>query len=658
MLRQKSFPIEHKRNETRRLHEIQGERDSFYRILFEDGHVAVLVIDPKDGRIRNVNPAACAFYGWSREELLEKRIQEINVLSEEEVTREMKLARRERKGHFAFRHRVADGSIREVEVSSGPIRIGRRKMLYSLVRDISGLNRARKAMDESRTVLRSVVASLPGSLIVLGRDYEILAVNEENHQLQQRSLRSVDVIGHKCYEALMGRDKPCPWCVVPKVMEGKIPVERTSKDGDAQEKATGMSIHTMGVPILDASGEVAAVVEYGLDVSKMRKSLLAAERASQAKSEFVATISHEIRTPLNGVIGFLALLSGSSLSEEQRELLRSAETSAKALLAVVNETLDFSKIEAGKMRLDLVASSLAQIAGEAIDIVRVQADAKGLRLRVEEKGELPGYLMIDPIRFRQVLINLLGNAVKFTERGEVVLAFSWTASKTGGKGRLKVRVRDSGIGMTPEQQGRLFQAFSQAEVSTERHFGGTGLGLAISARLVRIMGGRLRVESCPGAGSEFFFEIALALSKTSVVSVADSSIDVLLPIASRFSSASILVAEDFPMNRILLRTLLEQMVPGCIVRVVEDGRQALNAHAKDASDLILMDVQMPEFNGLEATRKIRLAEAENGRHVPIIAMTGGVSDEEIACVLESGMDEYLTKPVDLQALRELLERWL
>ena len=908
-------------------HEL-SESEARYRQAFDVNSAIKLMIDPETGRIVDANSAAVAFYGYPREQLLSLSITDINPRSSEEMRREMATAVAQQKLYFQFQHRLASGDLREVEVYSGPVTVGGRTLLHSIVHDITERRRIEAALLASETMLRTIYDLLPMGISITDRAGQIvdcnrasetlLGITREEHlrrrydgrewaivrsdgspmppeeyasvraMVEQRTVRDVemgivrpegiawlsvstmpsthpdygvviafvDITERKRAEeslqqlaerlrlatdaggigvwewtfgddrlvwdartyALYGRREEdgvvCyadwrRWVHPEELIRTEASLERARQAGELFKETfriiwpdgTLRDLAASGQVILDAAGtprrmigvnrditkrqraeaelrasearthaiidaspvplaigytmhditylNPAFVATFGYtlediptwedwrrlaypdpeyrrwienllreglariereggtfepmeldvrckegairtvviaraalpgesfegvhlatfhDVTDLKRARELAEESARIKSEFLANMSHEIRTPMNAIIGLSQLALTKPLSAEVRGDLETIHRSSRSLLRILNDLLDYSKIEAERMTIEQAGFDLDDLLKTLQALFAVGAEEKALAFRIEVAPEVPRYLIGDALRLQQVLANLLGNAIKFTAQGQVSLVVSARAVDDRHV-RLRWRVRDTGIGIAPETLSRLFQPFTQAEGSTSRRFGGTGLGLVISRKLLALMGSQFEIESTPGAGSVFAFDVTLELATTSAQGTLSlgnwSGTERRHPLTGAeawtgqerrhpLAGARVLIAENDPINQRITRHLLERS--GLQVALAEHGQAALDRLASERFDAVLMNVQMPEMDGLTATRRIR--DDESLAALPVIALTAGVTAEERQRALDSGMNDFVSKPIHPEELLTTLARWI
>jgi PAS domain S-box-containing protein len=794
------------------------ESESRYQSLFENNHAVMLLIDPETGGIVDANPSACAYYGWSREDIRRQSILQVNTLTPQEIRAAMERARLGQANSFCFRHRLADGRRRDVEVYSGPIRYGDRPLLYSIVMDVTDRLEAERRLSESERRFRLLVEHAPTGIfvqteglfayvnpsaqILLGdpkgqrllgepvldrigakdrdrvrdrirlinqtrqivrpieltmlrlggeafiaetaavpivwdgldgalvffRDVTERRRGEERVRVSEARLQSLfaltqmeaasigDLLNHAVIEACRLTDSSLGYlllhgetdtglhllaasdragCHTPEAKgrgecaameawvggQGAVVEPRVFSD-EGPLVGQGQGLY---VPVT-AGGDVAAVlvlagkfdaygetdVQFGTlllsvawrlvsrrrDAAVLLAAKEAAEQASRAKSEFLANMSHELRTPLNGIHGMAQLLATTTLSPEQREYVDAALTSCRRLTRLLGDILDLSRVESGK--LDFVAEPfrLADLLDALVTAFEPACREAGLAWSIDILPGTPATLYGDEDRVRQILFNLVGNALKFTERGSLSLEV-WAGPVTAaGAGSVLFTVADTGVGIPPDELEAVFEAFHQVESSFTRRFQGAGLGLAIVQRLVGLMGGAIAMESEVGRGTR----ITCALPLVRVGKAGErpeGEPEAAAPDAAKTTPTvlRLLVAEDDAISALVVQRILEKL--GHSVIVARDGREAVEMAQAQRPDLILMDVSMPELDGIEAAAAIREAERRDGRPgIPIVALTAHAMAGDRETLLQAGMDDYLSKPVSRTELQAAMGRLL
>ncbi len=418
-------------------------------------------------------------------------------------------------------------------------------------------------------------------------------------------------------------------------------------------------------PEKNAQGEIIGASMLSVDITDRikveseKQNLAAREQAaietSKLKSEFLATMSHEIRTPINGVIGMTSLLLDTDLTAQQKEFAEAIKLSGASLLTVINDILDFSKIESGKLDFEEINFNLPELIQHTTKSLSLIANQKDIKFESHLESDVYNWVIGDPSRFRQVLNNLISNAIKFTQNGHVILRVRTV--KELAQPKVYVEVEDTGIGIPADMTNRMFVAFTQGEASMSRRFGGTGLGLSICKQLVEKMGGEIGVSSIEGKGSTFWFTTSFKEGKMPVIEDHSSEISSLPTVSNLQDNAPhILVAEDNQVNQIIAINMLKKM--GYSSTIVQNGIEAIVALENNRFDLVLMDCQMPKMDGLEATRQFRSNGSELNRGVPIIAMTANAMKGDKEKCLAVGMDDYISKPISYEAVKTVLARWM
>lgn len=662
--------IEQAMEGARRQSSPEASSDHLYHSLVDRLPIHVTRID-LEGRITFANATFSELVGRPVEEVIGRTDFDLSPpeLAEKYQSDNRRVAETGKPWHAIEENRL-DGRLSYYEVWKLPVYnlAGQVVEVQAVFWDVTEREENRAALARERDLLRTLMDSLPDLIYVKDAEGRYITVNRSllkvwgNPPLESIVGKTVCDVVHDDLAKIYARDD-----------QDVLQNDRTIVDSEEQVvTAAGERrvYSTTKVPLHDPQGNVSGLVGIDRDITRrkrseeeLRQARLAADAANRAKSDFLANMSHEIRTPLNAVIGITDLLLDGDLGQVHRDYLEIIRDSGESLMVVINDILDFSKIEAGRLELESKVFNLPEVVRSPTKALALRAHDKHLELTCEIDPRVPIWVRGDSVRLRQVLTNLIGNAIKFTASGEVRVSVQ-VVGESLESADLQFHVRDTGIGIPADKQEQIFKAFVQADTSMTRRFGGTGLGLAICTRLVQAMGGQLQVRSHVGEGSEFYFQ--LHLPKASAADDSHHATPVYKPIDRQPSMDKqpessvgvkrplrILLAEDSHMNQVLAIGILER--EGHIVTVANDGREAVDAFQAQSFDLILMDVQMPELDGLQATTAIREIEAGSGRHIPILAMTAHALTGDRERCLAAGMDGYLSKPIRLTDLVQAVQ---
>jgi PAS domain S-box-containing protein len=654
--------------------------------ILENAPKAFVGID-RAGNVTHWNQAAVSLFQWSPEEAIGKSLAELIIPERFRAGHGRGIQAAAKMGKIQPRSMDVpaikrDGGEFTAAMTMFSIEDPEDTGMYAFLEDVTGARDQQKQNRQNEEMYSQILDAVTDMVLVKDREHRIVYANKafrEFYGMSMDELRGIidspvnepgfteQYLEDDAFVINTGETRNIPEEPVTR-HDGKVFLFNTIKSGVVDKNGT--VINSVGVSrditqrktneekIQQLNQDLAHKVEELQNLArKLQTARDEALEASRLKSEFVANISHEIRTPISALIGITELLLDTSLDQEQKDLLELAFESGRSLLTIINDILDFSKIEAAKVRLEDKYFSLVRILSGSVELLSEGALDKNLSISFTYDQSIPQRLMGDPTRLRQILINLVSNAIKFTDQGAIQIR-AYVEEQDQWYTRVRFEVQDTGIGVPADAQKRLFLPFMQIDSSTSRKHGGTGLGLAISKRLVELMNGSMGVISEEGSGSTFWFSLPFRLPTEdhTPASQADSWDHQTVSDASTLEHRILLVEDNHALQKLALKQLQRL---GYETDVVGTGLEALDAVAKNTYSLILMDCQLPEMDGFDATRRIRENEQLNGlRHTPIIAMTASAMFGDRERCLEAGMDDYIAKPVSIEKLRKIVSRWV
>jgi PAS domain S-box-containing protein len=623
----------------------------------------LVCITDSDSAFKMVNESFIKVLGYSREELISK--PSLDFVNPDDHENTIAISKRLREFHKTVNYENSfikkNGELVYLEWISNfdPLK----NIVYSIARDITAIKKTQEKLSSSERSLNEAQ-----KIAKIGSWDFILATQELNWSNELYKIFGLEKIPNdpglytKYMSCFSPKDVEILKINIQKTITERVPYEMEHQITLPNKKVKW--VFCTGVSIVDDNDNVVALKGVVQDVTQKKqiadtiKAKEEAEASNKAKSDFLSNMSHEIRTPLNGIVGFTDLLLKTKFNKDQLEYLKTVNESANTLMEIINNILDFSKIESGKLELNFEEIDISELSNQIINLFKYEANHKKIDLLLHVDHNVPHFVLGDSFRLKQILVNLLSNAMKFTFSGHVKLSIEQVDS-TETVSHIKFSVKDTGIGIQSQNQQKIFQSFIQADNTTTRKYGGTGLGLAISSQLLVLKNSELKLFSSYGIGSEFFFTIAFEKIKERQNSLVDN-IAVIKKKSTKTPNTvenyKILIAEDNKINMLLAKTLIQKIVGSCTIIEARNGYDAVVLSEIEIPDLIFMDIQMPIQNGYDAT--VAIKKIKTIMHIPVIALTAGVLNGEKEKCISHGMSDYITKPIIHNDLELIIEKWL
>lgn len=616
----------------------EREGSPLYKVLFEKNSDVILIIDPVTGRIIDANKQAVSFYGYEREELCNMTVYNLNTLNNNEIKAKMDDVMDGKEKMFYFKHKISSGEIKHVEVETFTMKYEYKKYLCSTIKDMANY-------ELDNDFLNTLTNNSSYAICKINDNNKIVDINHNFEKLFK--YKKDEIIGKKLRDTIYLNNEEYNLQDQIAYINGKGLIKENIKRVDKYNNV--IFVDLIVFPIYFNKKHMGAYVLYK-DIRKQKE----AEISNNLKNKLLINMSHEIRTPISGIIGMIDLAKNSNDEKERIESLTIAKKTTETLNDLLNSILNYSKLKSGNINIKEESFNLIKEVKETLDIFKIHLKKKNLTAKLDYTLDIPKEVIGDNLKIKEVLFNLISNAIKFTKEGFIKVSVK-SEKIDLEKTKLIFSVKDTGIGIPREKQDIIFNSFKQIEYGYSKKQKGTGLGLTISKELVKLMGGEIWLDSQEGIGTTFYFQVVVKNSKkNSNISENKSTNNTNTDNVSSLNTKVLLVEDDFISQKLIKTYLTEKCMN---ISIVENGYRAIEKLRKEKFNLILMDVQMPMMDGIEVTREIRSMKTKGIKDIPIIGCTARGFEDEKEKYLNAGMDDYITKPIDFKKLMKKIEFW-